>query len=430
TWQHPGTGVAVSPDDILAWDTPDHGGTWGYNEAAWYAPVSFRHKYVWTTPGGSGSMTVRVVGTDGAPISGATVLVNDDMVGGTDGSGQLHLPARPAGNYYVAAQLNACTSSGGVSLPPAPPPPALDAVPNLPACTSVGGTNAQACKYPMYPGDQRCPVGWLDVQNYPAPSNQCALDPSGATVQVASGSGGTNTVAQYLCACVAPPPSCTQLHPLESGGGPTRVTAGRDDLVTIRLCTGGLLWSGGHEVPQSCPQSCSNNADCDTGLLCQGNLCIPGPRKVAIDKTSLDIQTYGFSWFSPERTPFHPALNLICIPGANGSAGTQHYEYCADDGDNNKNTFVLDLQCMEGTDSGITVNGWAKLMDGCGGDAKDEKNTLPFTVGIAPFSHDNPTPVSYYGAPDNQGKTCYGDPGQCDENSAQFSLKFTSEPAQ
>ncbi len=430
TWRNPGTGVAVSPDDLLAWDTPDHGGTWGYNEPASYAPVSFRHKYVWAAPGGTGSMTVHVVDADGVtPVAGATVLLNDGLVGGTDASGQLHLPARYAGSYYLAAQLNQCTSTGGVSLPPQPPPPSLDSVPNLPLCAGIGVSGATACQYPMYPGNQRCPAGWLDVQSYPAPGNQCVLDPSGATAQVQAGDGTITTVPQYLCACVAPPPACSQVHPLESGATPTKVVAGQDDAVTIRLCNGGLQWQGSHQVPQSCPQSCTVDSNCDTGMVCRGNFCTPGPRKVQISSTSLDIQTYGYNWGSPKRTQFHPTINMICTPGANGAQGWAHYETCSDDGSNNKNFFVLDVNCAQGTDSGITLNAWAKLLDGCGSSATDQKDTLFFTSGIAPFSSGNPTPTTDYGAPNNQAYTCYGDPGHCDENSAQFSLRFISEQA-
>jgi len=112
TWRNPGTGVAVSPDDILDWDTWHEGGTYGYNEPLVYKPKGYRHAYAWAGSPGSGAMTVKVVHPDHTPYPNATVLVNTNAIGTTDSNGVFQIPVLAAGDYEVAAQFDPCAQQG------------------------------------------------------------------------------------------------------------------------------------------------------------------------------------------------------------------------------------------------------------------------------------------------------------------------------
>ena len=112
-WRNPGMGVAVSPDDILEWDTWHDGGTYGYNEPLVYQPKGYRRAYAWAAAPGSGSMTVKVVhATDNTPYANATVLLNTNPVGTTDDNGVLTIPTLAAGTYEVGAQFDRCATEG------------------------------------------------------------------------------------------------------------------------------------------------------------------------------------------------------------------------------------------------------------------------------------------------------------------------------
>jgi hypothetical protein len=128
-WGNPGTGIAVSPDDMLDWDTWQKGGTYGYNEALVYQPKAFRHAYAWAASPGSGSMTVKVVHTDNMPFANATVLINTNAIGTTASDGTFQIPVLAAGNYEVGAQFDPCATQGPpaapCTLPPAQRPPAF-----------------------------------------------------------------------------------------------------------------------------------------------------------------------------------------------------------------------------------------------------------------------------------------------------------------
>jgi hypothetical protein len=423
-WQNPGTGAAVSPEDILSWELPGangQGGTWGYNEAAIYAEVSFRHKYAWVKPAGAGSLMVTVKDPNLNLVPGATVLVNDQVFGTTNDQGVLRVDALPAGPYYVAAELNPCTSVIP-NLPPPPTPPDASTIPTLPKCDSVnaGDITVGACQRAAYFG-VGCPKNWLDVStSYPAGTVACVVDPSGTTVPF-----GKTQVPQRLCSCVQRAPSCPVLHPLQSGATPTTVVANVEDDVTIRLCNGGLQAQGGHEVPQSCPQSCMLDSNCDSSQMCSGNLCAALPRKVQIASTSLDIQTYDNDLgVSPSRNEFHPSFTETCDPAVNG--GMVHYSVCEDTDE--QVTFVLDATCIQGGDGGFTVNMTAHLDEGCGsGETDHPDDHLTFTVGVAPANHapGSPNPVADYGSPTNQATSCFP---TCDENGSHFSLELTNIP--
>jgi hypothetical protein len=119
-WMNPGPGVAVSPDDMLDWDTADHGGTYGYNERLVYQPSGYRHTFEWAASPGSGSMKVSVVRTDRTPYPDATLLINTNPIGTTDSQGIFSIPKIAAGDYQVGAQFDPCAQSGhpnGCTLP-------------------------------------------------------------------------------------------------------------------------------------------------------------------------------------------------------------------------------------------------------------------------------------------------------------------------
>jgi len=111
-WRNPGTGVAVSPDDMLDWDSWHAGGTYGYNEPLVYQPKGYRRAYAWAAAPGSGSLTVKVVHTDNTPYANATVLLNTNPIGTTDASGTFQVPTLASGTYEVGAQFDPCATQG------------------------------------------------------------------------------------------------------------------------------------------------------------------------------------------------------------------------------------------------------------------------------------------------------------------------------
>jgi hypothetical protein len=119
-WRNPGPGVAVSPDDMLDWDTWHQGGTYGYNEPLRYKPKGYRRAFAWAAASGSGSMTVKVVHPDMTPYVNATILLNTNPVGSTDAGGSFNIPTLAQGKYEVGAQFDPCATPGhptGCGLP-------------------------------------------------------------------------------------------------------------------------------------------------------------------------------------------------------------------------------------------------------------------------------------------------------------------------
>ncbi len=162
SWENPGEGIAVSPDDIAHWDL---GGTYGYDEPLVYLEVSFRHRYRWAAAGNDGSMTVSVVDDKGNPLPGATIVLNDnELVGTTASDGNLSIPNLPQGAYNVGAQYYD-QATGGVL--PIPPPPVLDSndkIIALPSCPKGIYCQVQP--------DAPCPGGYSEYDEDPQPCTE------------------------------------------------------------------------------------------------------------------------------------------------------------------------------------------------------------------------------------------------------------------
>ena len=195
-WQNPGTGVAVSPDDMRSWDAWDTQppGTYGYEEPMVYVPYMAVRVYEFQPLAGDGSLTVTVVDNTGAAMPGVNVLVDGVVAGVTDPNGQFPpVGASPltlnAGAHDVEAQFYA-----GPQLPTVPPPSVSAAdISNLPACSPPPPPGSTACQTQgQFP---TCPVQWALG---PCAYQNCA-DYEGCTVVTTA------------CACyppAQPPPSC------------------------------------------------------------------------------------------------------------------------------------------------------------------------------------------------------------------------------
>jgi hypothetical protein len=102
-WLSPSTGDAVSPADILFWDSLPQG-LYGYS-----APARFRPKYIkvipvhrWHTLQGTASLSGTVT-YRGNPVAGATVKLFKDKVAVTDARGKFSLTSVPVGSYELEA---------------------------------------------------------------------------------------------------------------------------------------------------------------------------------------------------------------------------------------------------------------------------------------------------------------------------------------
>ena len=119
-WKNMRDANAISPDNILFWDSPQALGLYGYA-----APLSFRparleevvvHK--WRKVPTKGRLSGRVW-FNGAPVAGALVQVYDGKTAFTDGSGSYEIPAIPFGHYTVKVwkdNVNGMTISQSVEL--------------------------------------------------------------------------------------------------------------------------------------------------------------------------------------------------------------------------------------------------------------------------------------------------------------------------
>jgi len=114
---HPGTGVAVSPDNFLFWDVPDL----GYFDYASYESGVFRRKHVWTAAEGTGTCSGKVVLEDNTPVEGALVILQNSTAP-TDADGNFTFSVLNAGSYEVRAQKEIDTvlrwDSDTVEIPP------------------------------------------------------------------------------------------------------------------------------------------------------------------------------------------------------------------------------------------------------------------------------------------------------------------------
>jgi len=143
-WSSPGTGAAVSPDDLKNWDEPP-GGVYGHNEPLAYVGTSYQRINRWAASPGTGTIVVQPYLDPTVPLTGGAATVDLGWAGlsaktGADGTAVFE--GLPAGNYdpvvtavfsdgkYTADQLVTLPPDGfiGVGLqlkpprPPAPPP--------------------------------------------------------------------------------------------------------------------------------------------------------------------------------------------------------------------------------------------------------------------------------------------------------------------
>jgi hypothetical protein len=104
-WKRPGTGKAVSPDNILFWDAPDANGLYGYAEPLQYREaraesyIVSRWKQVLTHGAVSG-----VVRSDANLVSGALVQLYDGKETFTGADGRFTLIDVPLGDYVLSGQ--------------------------------------------------------------------------------------------------------------------------------------------------------------------------------------------------------------------------------------------------------------------------------------------------------------------------------------
>jgi len=100
-WATPGTGCAVSPDDMIGWID-----TWGYHENLAFREGRMRPVYMWQSPvDGHGDVLVTVVNTDGAPVIYAeTTLGVGDALGISDALGHVMFENVPGGHQVARAQ--------------------------------------------------------------------------------------------------------------------------------------------------------------------------------------------------------------------------------------------------------------------------------------------------------------------------------------
>ena len=111
-WRNTVASNAVSPDNILLWDSPAARGFYGFA-----APLVYReprrevitvHKWRLVPTKGALSGTVRQAG---APVAGAMVQVYDGKTDFTDAAGRYRLDAVPFGDYRVKARRTAVPCS-------------------------------------------------------------------------------------------------------------------------------------------------------------------------------------------------------------------------------------------------------------------------------------------------------------------------------
>jgi hypothetical protein len=101
-WTEPGTGITVSPDDLLKWNGAASGGPWGDSERLLYRDASYPVTSEWAASAGTGTLTGTVIRNDLAhtPVTGAPVSVAGVSLT-TDAAGHFDAGPLPAGEYDV-----------------------------------------------------------------------------------------------------------------------------------------------------------------------------------------------------------------------------------------------------------------------------------------------------------------------------------------
>lgn len=103
-WREPGTGVALSPDDLMNhFDAPEQGGVYGYHEPLVYRTKRFRRVYEWQPAEGSRALRGRVESL-GEVVSAARIeIASLDTVTQTDTLGRFTVEAVPSGTVSIHA---------------------------------------------------------------------------------------------------------------------------------------------------------------------------------------------------------------------------------------------------------------------------------------------------------------------------------------
>ena len=102
-WKNPGVGRAVSPDNILFWDSPAQGGVYGYSEPMVYRAGDYVPLYSWQPSVGVGGVTGQVTYL-GQPVTNASVTVESlGLELFTDGAGVFRDDLVPQGRYGIVA---------------------------------------------------------------------------------------------------------------------------------------------------------------------------------------------------------------------------------------------------------------------------------------------------------------------------------------
>jgi len=380
TWKNPGTGTAVSPDNILDWDVPTpkgdgtYNGTYGYNEPFLYLPAVFRHKYVWVPKAGNGKLVVNVVKDDGkaAFLDNAQIYTNTLLAGSTGSTGTLEISEIAAGNYDVEAQYSPCAREGTQPLPPAP-------IDTLPACPSGTAPPERGCTVQR---PAQCP------NDYTMGNGTCLLQQDGSQTTI------------EVCACYPPSkPVCNQ--PPIRGSRLAVVKEGETTVVTINLCVNGNA---------ACLQDCTTTEECDNSQTCTDGKCVAGPRKVDISIPYLPGRVQGDC---TDRLPnASTSLHIVCDPTQTPNftdwlCDGGHLNFCdssktggvADavvnlNGDGNCNAVGFHIVCTFADNlGGILVGTDVRMYDGCGaGKEDDERTAQQWKVMLTPAVQNSPNP--------------------------------------
>jgi hypothetical protein len=381
TWNNGvGTGIAVSPDDILAWDLPNPsgtgGGTYGYNEPLAYAPTSFRHAYQWVPVSGSASMTVSVVDQNGNPIEGANIYLDSWVNGTTNSAGQVQIPVVPQGIYDIEAQ-DYLTPPPSPTPPPAPPTLTPADILALPACSaapltgfsspcSISGTNP-SCQNSLSGGS--------------TPANDAALWSQECIITKVTDVNKELTF-ESTCACFAPttPPATCNLAIADT----TRtVPATGNVMVELTLCTQSCT----NGQPGTCTQRCLSDADCQNTQVCNSsNDCVAAPRLVTVSGPAFLTVTQNAIGF-PTNT-WDLSINVTCDP--NGSQTAEWSQCETENGTSDEG--VLDVQCQEDSTGGIGVTLTTSIYDdGCSENTLQSSGTSP-VFALPPAGPSDPEP--------------------------------------
>ncbi|MCL2726291.1 MAG: PKD domain-containing protein [Polyangiaceae bacterium] len=399
-WKNPGPGIAVSPDNILAWDVPASGGTYGYNEAVMYLPEVYRHRYVWKQTEGTGKLVIHVrdessnPDNPGNPFPNARVYLNSNFVGLTPSTGDpdsIELSAIAPGTYDVEAQFNPCGENPQPVTEPHLPVSALS------ACEPGTVPSASGCtiKKPL-----NCPGDYIE--------RDCEVRTNG------------DFDTALVCGCY-PKPELACDMPMMRGNQPAVVYAGQTTEITIRLCAAGT---------SGCAQSCRSDGDCkESALYCKDLACTARPSLAKIAGDVL-VQAYDNDLLvNPSRRQYSVSFHLTCDPFG---SGVVDYTYCAQDsGGDDTAQFEYHATCVQDSATGgITMENSAWLAEGCGSGAQKLDNVVTWTTGLP----SNPPDASGIYSVTQTAGSCwgtkvlgiFGSSDACAENSASFSLTYVN----